>query len=425
MLKQHQSADINHILEKLFRLQRLGIKVGLDHTYELLNRCGNPHNKLKTIHIAGTNGKGSTAAILQSILRTAGLKVGLYTSPHLVNFNERIRVNGIPIPDDFIIEFMDMLNDDIDEIKSTFFETTTVLALYNFFIEKVDVAIIEAGLGGRLDSTNVLEPNLTIITSIDIDHQNILGETINEIAFEKAGIIKKDTPVITSNQPKEVLDVLIGRAKILNSKMEIVNNPDKIIVDRFFTNFVVENKEFSIPLLGEHQAYNASLAIRASSLFMDGLSYQTINDGLKNTIWPGRFQLLDKKIPIFYDVAHNSAGINTIRSTLKSLNAINYIGLIIIKKDKEVDLIANALNGLFKELIISTLPNSQLMDKTELFNSLKSNNIKCKVIYPIEKAFCYISDKAEEGAISIIFGSHYAAKSIYKFFEINFDNVSI
>lgn len=275
MLKQHQSADINHILEKLFRLQRLGIKVGLNHTYELLNRCGNPHNKLKTIHIAGTNGKGSTAAILQSILRTAGLKVGLYTSPHLVNFNERIRVNGIQISDDFIIEFMKMLNDDIDEIKSTFFETTTVLALYNFFIEKVDVAIIEAGLGGRLDSTNILEPNLTIITSIDIDHQNILGETIKEIAFEKAGIIKKDTPVITSNQPKEVLDVLISRAKILNSKIEIVNNPDKIIVDWLFTNFVVENKEFSIPLLGEHQAYNASLAIRASSLFMDGLSYQT------------------------------------------------------------------------------------------------------------------------------------------------------
>ena len=186
MLKQHQSADINHILERLFKLQRLGIKVGLDHTYKLLNRCGDPHNKLKTIHIAGTNGKGSTAAILQSILRTAGLKVGLYTSPHLVNFNERIRVNGIPISDDFIIEFMQMLNDDIDEIQSTFFETTTVLALYNFFIEKVDVAIIEAGLGGRLDSTNVLEPNLTIITSIDIDHQNILGETINKIAFEKA-----------------------------------------------------------------------------------------------------------------------------------------------------------------------------------------------------------------------------------------------
>ena len=425
MLKQHQSADINHILDKLFKLQRLGIKVGLNHTYELLNRCGNPHNKLKTIHIAGTNGKGSTAAILQSILRTAGLKVGLYTSPHLVNFNERIRVNGIPISDDFIIEFMKMLNDDIDEIKSTFFETTTVLALYNFFIEKVDVAIIEAGLGGRLDSTNILEPNLTIITSIDIDHQNILGETINEIAFEKAGIIKKDTPIITFNQPQEVLDVLIGRAKILNSKIEIVNNPDKIIVDWLFTNFVVENKEFSIPLLGEHQAYNASLAIRASSLFMDGLSYQTINDGLKNTIWPGRFQLLDKKLPIFYDVAHNSAGINTIRSTLKSLNAINNIGLIIIKKDKEVDLIANALDGLFDELIISTLPNSQLMDKTELFNSLKSNNINCKVIYPIEKAFCYISDKAKKGGISIIFGSHYAAKSIYKFFEINFDNVSI
>ena len=425
MLKQRQSAEISPILDKLFSLKRLGIKVGLDHTIQLLNRCGNPHNKLKTIHIAGTNGKGSTAAILQSILRTAGLKVGLYTSPHLVSFNERIRVNGSPISNDFIIDFMKKFNDDINEIESTFFETTTVLSLCYFYFKKVDVAIIETGLGGRLDSTNVLNPNLSIITSIDIDHQNILGNTIEEIANEKAGIIKKNTPLITFKQPKKILDILRNRAKMLNAKIEIVVDPQKIVVDNFSTKFVINNKTFSIPLIGEHQAYNAALAIRSSNIFMGPLSYQMIKDGVKNTVWPGRFQLLNNKLKIFYDVAHNSAGINTIRSTLNSLNALEKIGLIILKEDKDVDQISNSLKGLFDELIISTVPNAQLMSIDELNKSLNRCNIICKPIDPIEKAFNYILDKAEKGAVTIIFGSHYAARSIYKFFEINFDNVTI
>ncbi len=425
MLKQRQSAEISPILDKLFSLQRLGIKVGLDHTIQLLNRCGNPHNKLKTIHLAGTNGKGSTAAILQSILRTAGLKVGLYTSPHLVSFNERIRVNGSPISNDFIIDFMKKFNDDINEIETTFFETTTVLSLCYFYFKKVDVAIIETGLGGRLDSTNVLNPNLSIITSIDIDHQNILGNTIEEIANEKAGIIKKNTPLITFKQPKKILDILRNRAKMLNAKIEIVVDPQKIVVDNFSTKFVINNKTFSIPLIGEHQAYNAALAIRSSNIFMGSLSYQMIKDGVKNTVWPGRFQLLNNKLKIFYDVAHNSAGINTIRSTLNSLNALEKIGLIILKEDKDVDQISNSLKGLFDELIISTVPNAQLMSIDELNKSLNRCNIICKPIDPIEKAFNYILDKAEKGAVTIIFGSHYAARSIYKFFEINFDNVTI
>ena len=425
MLKQRQSAEISPILDKLFSLQRLGIKVGLDHTIQLLNRCGNPHNKLKTIHLAGTNGKGSTAAILQSILRTAGLKVGLYTSPHLVSFNERIRVNGSPISNDFIIDFMKKFNDDINEIESTFFETTTVLSLCYFYFKKVDVAIIETGLGGRLDSTNVLNPNLSIITSIDMDHQNILGNTIEEIANEKAGIIKKNTPLITFKQPKKILDILRNRAKTLNTKIEIVVDPQKIVVDNFSTKFVINNKTFSIPLFGKHQAYNAALAIRSSNIFMGPLSYQMIKDGIKNTVWPGRFQLLNNKLKIFYDVAHNSAGINTIRSTLNSLNALEKIGLIILKEDKDVDQISNSLKGLFDELIISTVPNAQLMSIDELNKSLNRCNIICKPIDPIEKAFNYILDKAEKGAVTIIFGSHYAARSIYKFFEINFDNVTI
>ena len=418
-------SSISETLNALFSLERRGVKMGLEHTEKLLFTLGNPQEKLNLIHIAGTNGKGSTSSHMECVLRGLGKKVGLYTSPHLVKFNERIRVNGIPITDQEIKSFLKQSWANINKIKSTFFETTTVLAFYYFCYKKVDIAIIETGLGGRLDSTNVLNPNLTIITPIDIDHQKFLGNTINEIAHEKAGIIKKNTPVITTKQPKKVLDILINRAEMLNSKIDIVNDPDKIFIDDYYTKFAVDKKEFSIPLLGEHQAYNASLAIRASSIFIEKLNYQTINDGLLTTIWPGRFQRLNKKLPIFYDVAHNSAGINTIRLTLESINASKKIGLIVLKEDKEVDYIAKSLKGLFDELIISTLPNSQLMDQNQLFDSLKKHNITCKIIYPIEKAFNYISVQSEKGAISVIFGSHYAAKSIYNFFEINFDNVSI
>ena len=363
--------------------------------------------------------------MVQSILRNAGLKVGLYTSPHLVSFNERIRVNGTQVSNNFIIDFMKKFNDDIDEIKSTFFETTTVLALYYFNYKKVDVAVIETGLGGRLDSTNVLDTDLTIITPIDIDHQNILGHTIKEIASEKAGIIKKNTPVISSHQHKEVMKILSNRAKSINTKIIISQKPEKITIDYFSTRFNVNNKSYSIPLLGEHQADNAALAIQAVRIFKPKLNYNIISDGLINTVWPGRFHLLDKKLPIFYDVAHNQAGINSIRNTLKYLNVHKKVGLIILKEDKDIDNIAHSLNGLFNELIVSTIPDSQLMGIKKLFNYLNENNIKCKTVNPIEEAFKYMTNQAENGAISIIFGSHYAAKSIYKFFEINFDNVTI
>ena len=262
-----------------------------------------------------------------------------------------------------------------------------------------------------------------VVTGIHLLEKH--GNTIEEIANEKAGIIKKNTPLITFKQPKKILDILRNRAKMLNAKIEIVVDPQKIFVNNFSTKFVINNKTFSIPLIGEHQAYNAALAIRSSNIFMGPLSYQMIKDGVKNTVWPGRFQLLNNKLKIFYDVAHNSAGINTIRSTLNSLNALEKIGLIILKEDKDVDQISNSLKGLFDELIISTVPNAQLMSIDKLNKSLNRCNIICKPIDPIEKAFNYILDKAEKGAVTIIFGSHYAARSIYKFFEINFDNVTI
>jgi len=425
MSKRFPFTKIDNLLAHLYGLRRLGIKVGLEHTNELLRRCGSPHRGLKTIHIAGTNGKGSTAAMIHSILRESGLKVGLYTSPHLIRFNERIRINGLPISDEYIIEFMAQFNGVIDKVEATFFEATTVLALHYFSNEEVDVAVIETGLGGRLDSTNVIDPELTIITSIDLDHQHILGETLIDVAAEKAGIIKKQKPVLVCSQKPEVMDVIRKKAKESNSPFLYSNDPKKIIIDRHSTGFELDNKQYFVPLIGAHQAINAGLAIRAVMHYCPEMKKTEIQSGLSNTKWLGRFQPLIKKLPIYYDVAHNPGGIRTIRASLDTLNSKVTNGIMVLKNDKHVDQIALALDGFFNELFVASIPESNLMDEQLLFNSLKAQNLNCKITDSIEKGYTYLYDRALKGENGIIFGSHYVAESVFNYFEINFDNGSI
>ena len=425
MSKRYPSTKIDTLLANLYGLRRLGIKVGLEHTIELLRQCGTQQRGLKTIHIAGTNGKGSTAAMIQAILRGNGLKVGLYTSPHLIRFNERIRINGLPISDKSIIDFMTQFNSSIDEVEPTFFEVTTVLALHYFSNQEVDVAVIETGLGGRLDSTNVIEPLLTIITSVDLDHQHILGETLIEIALEKAGIIKKQTPVLVASQTPEVIDVIRKKAQECSSPIIYCNDPQKIIIDHHSTGFELEKNKYSVPLIGAHQAINAGLAIRTVNHHLPDMKQKEIQSGLSNTKWFGRFQPLIKNLPIYYDVAHNSGGIGTIRATLGTLNSKVTNGIMVLKNDKDVDQIALGLDGLFNKLFVASIPESELMDEQSLFNALKAQNLNCNIMDSIEKGYAYLYERALKGENGIIFGSHYVAESIFNYFEINFDNGSI
>ena len=425
MSKRSQFTKIDNLLTHLYGLRRLGIKVGLEHTNELLMRCGSPHWGLKTIHIAGTNGKGSTAAMIQAMLRESGLKVGLYTSPHLIRFNERIRINGLPIPDEYIIEFMARFKSVIDAVKATFFEATTVLAFHYFSNQEVDVAVIETGLGGRLDSTNVIDPELTIITSIDLDHQQLLGETLIDIAVEKAGIIKKQTPVLVCSQKPEAMDVIRKKSKESNSPIIYSNDPKNIIIDHHSTGFELDKKPYFVPLIGAHQAINAGLAIRAVMHHSPEMKHKEIQSGLSNTKWFGRFQPLLKNLPIYYDVAHNPGGIRTIRASLDTLNSKVTNGIMVLKNDKHVDQIAIALDGLFNELFVASIPESDLMDEQLLFNALNDQNLNCNIMDSIEKGYTYLYDRALKGENGIIFGSHYVAESIFNYFEINFDNGSI
>ena len=399
----------------------MGIKEGLDHTLDFLMSCGNPHHQLRTIHIAGTNGKGSTSSMLASILRSAGYRVGLYTSPHLIKFNERITINEQLISDDEIILFLDKYHDEIDRIQSTFFETTTVMALNYFYQKKVDIAIIEVGLGGRLDSTNVISPQITAITPISLDHQHILGNDILKIAKEKSGIIKRNTPLVLSNQDQEVHSCIHNIAEKMNSSVIDIGNISDINLTSSGTEFKSKWGKFNSPLIGYHQSQNSTTAIAIAKTFDSKINKQTIQDGLNQTKWKGRLQKISNNLPIYYDVAHNAKGINvTIESIVSIYNSLPHI-VISIKGDKDIELISNSLIDKYKSLVITGSNQLDLMSANQLFKYFKknSNHMNIQMVDPLENSFDILIDRVKSSHNpGIIMGSHYLAKAVFDKFGI-------
>lgn len=321
----------NDILNKLFSLQRFGIKPGLERTSHLLDYLGAPQEKYHTVHIAGTNGKGSVASCIASILMEAGYKTGLYTSPHISDFNERIRVNGQKCTNSFMIELAEKLMNKGDKIGATFFEITTAMAFDYFAMENVDIAVIETGMGGRFDSTNVITPLLSIITNVDIDHSEYLGNTIEKIAFEKAGIIKPGITVITAESKPEALNTIANTAKNENSELLQLNNFIKKRNVRFYKDLsmildIESQKEkyddLFFPLAGKHQADNIGLSVLASEHLesMLNITKQHIYDGIRNIKQNsgivGRIELIRQNPPIILDVSHNPAAVNKFVETL-------------------------------------------------------------------------------------------------------------
>ena len=408
-------------LEYLYSLQRRGVKLGLEHTNALLKHLDNPHKDLTLIHIAGTNGKGSTASHIYSILREYGYSVGLYTSPHLVSFNERIRINGIPISNQRISKFIKNIHPIIEKIESTFFEVTTAMALSYFKEKNIDVGVIETGLGGRLDSTNVIQPALTIITPISMDHTDILGDSLEEIAYEKAGIIKNKISVISALQEKTVLKILEKKVCEKNTSMFLSNKPNKIIIKQTGTSFKIDNYMFHTPLIGKHQAENANLAINAIKHFDPRIDFKIIQRGLNNVKWPGRLQLLSKNL--YYDVSHNEEGI---RATLYSLRIIfpksKIYGLFCLKDNKKINRIANQLKYKFERLFVTTSQNGLLLDAEKLSVNLKDLGIKNYLEPSIKVGIKKIKRNIKNNNIGLIFGSHYIADEVFSEFELSFDS---
>ncbi len=384
----------------------------LSRTERLLNYLGNPHTSIRAIHITGTNGKGSTGAMLASILMSANFKVGFYSSPHLVSFRERIRIGTELIPEEKVCSLTNDIKSAVEKLekdfsdKPSFFEVYTALAFLYFAEEKVDFAVLEVGMGGRLDATNVVLPILSIFTSIDIDHTRELGETRTAIAREKSEIIKEGVPVITCSQAEEVLQVIKEKCQERNSPLTEVRiyttrclslrgiesrsnlnaehlreNPlcNVVLVEKKFisqdgSKFRVYGRlqdydDLSIPLLGEHQILNAGIAVAASELLKINPCH--IRDGLRKTSWPGRIQLLHGKPPVLLDGAHNPAAARSLAVTIKTLFSNRKIILVLgVSSDKDIRGVGKELIPIASKVILTKANNPRAAEPAVLRKEL-------------------------------------------------------
>ena len=411
---------LDFLYEQLPMFQRVGdqaYKKDLSNTLALLESIGNPHHSLRSIHIAGTNGKGSVTHILAAVLQETGLRVACYTSPHYKDFRERIKINGELIPEPFIVEFVSKNLQSIQKIQPSFFEITVVMAFAYFAEAGVDVAVIETGMGGRLDSTNVITPLLSIITNISFDHQQFLGDTLAKIAFEKAGIIKPSIPVLIGELQSETHPVFIKRAH--EDKSDLYYAKDLVTIQDFTSSFsgssfklVFEDKilELKTDLSGEYQEKNIRTALAAIELLRDQFSIddRVIINGLQSvrtkTYFLGRSMQLNEKPLVVLESAHNEAGIKELNETLgkTEYNKLHFVYGTVADKDlsQVFSLLPVDASYYFCQANIPrAMPSNLLIEKARLYGLQGSN-------YPsVELAYRAALQQASQDDMVLVSGS--------------------
>ena len=407
-------------LNYLYSLIRKGIKLGLENISTVLNGLGNPQLNTPTIHIAGTNGKGSTAAFCESILRNAGYKVGLYTSPHLNHFGERIQINRIPLSENELIQLVAKVKHVVENLKIpiTFFEFATAMAFLHFAEQETDINVIEVGMGGRLDATSLCKGDITIITSIAKDHTSYLGTKIEEITFEKASVIKEGGTVFAIKGTKKVHEVIksisdikSATAQFLGEHFVIKKNPGKNSPSLItYQNPNVCLKDLEISLAGGFQASNAALALSAclhhARKSGKEISEQSIRTSLKNTSWAGRMEVISSRPTILLDIAHNPAAVKEMAKSAQKL--FSYTRVIVIygaMKDKQSDEMLQELTN-FADHFILVRPNQERSENPTRFKKiLKKYNTPCEVIESIPKAIRKVKQTALSDDMVCITGS--------------------
>lgn len=378
--------DITESLNKLFALHTFGVKLGLENIKSFLEYIGNPQLKLKAIHVAGSNGKGSTSSFIASILMEQGKLVGLYTSPHFVKFNERISINGKFIPDKYVAEFVEKYNSYIDEKQLTFFEVTTAMAFNYFKDAEVDYAVIETGLGGRLDATNVLNPLACVITSISLEHTNILGDKIESIAFEKSEIIKPGAKTFIGLLDDKSDSIVEKKCKDVKSQLfrleEYINEKNGNV--QLYTE-EIEFDDWQVPLKGKFQKYNAALAALtvAKTFNIDDPSVITrgISNVITNTKLQGRYEIVKVNPTIILDSAHNPAGVKCFVEEFKN-DRVNYKHsklLFSALKDKNIIEMLDELKDCFDEIILTEINYERAANIEHLKDIAEKLNIAYKV----------------------------------------------
>lgn len=410
-------------IEQFFenRTLQLGMNFGLSRMEELLEKLGNPHRKLKYIHLAGSNGKGSTLHYIKEMLITEGYTIASFTSPYLEEINEQLRINDENISDeDFIATFQELspVIQEMDLVGNgpTQFEILTAMAFVYFNHLGVDLVLLEAGLGGRLDSTNVIVPLVSIITSISLEHTNILGNTLAEISKEKAGIIKEGIPVISgvnSTEPAQVIAQTaqsLGAPYIQLTKDILVRDFNHTDSTQSFTfsmgDTVVENLE--LQMLGHHQVNNAALAVTAVTLLKDifPISESSIREGLRKAKWKGRFEKISDKPTIIIDGAHNEAGIRVLLETLRTQYPNqNYRFVFSALRDKNYPAMIRLLDKIAAEIIITEFAHERAASAEKLFE--QSHHEKKRMEKDWKKAITVVLDNAQAEDVIVVTGSLY------------------
>ncbi|MBU1168124.1 MAG: bifunctional folylpolyglutamate synthase/dihydrofolate synthase [Proteobacteria bacterium] len=419
--------DYDRCLDTMYALGRFGIVLGLSTMETILENLGNPHKDFKSIHVAGTNGKGSVASSIAHILHGAGYKTGLYTSPHLVSFNERITINNVNISNDEVIEaFYAVEAANTGERSATFFEISTAMAFYMFSKKKVDFAIIETGMGGRLDATNIISPVLSIVTNISLEHKSYLGSTLAEIAGEKAGIIKHKAPVISAATQDSVISVIRKTAQETSSPFYLYRHNFKVRRGKeagVFTYYGIHATWHNVRtrLLGRHQVDNAALALAASELLMAHaplLNEQNIRKGLESTTWAGRLEIISQNPMTLVDGAHNLMSIHTLSQYLKETFSGKKITLVTgILDDKAYSAMFKCLLPLCCRVVLTRAKTERSIDPNTLLPVARALCADATVIDDIPEAIRFAESKSAGDDVICISGSLYVVGEAKAFFN--------
>ncbi|MBP7152416.1 MAG: bifunctional folylpolyglutamate synthase/dihydrofolate synthase [Paludibacteraceae bacterium] len=401
-------------------------KPGLENTIRILTALHQPQNSFRSIHVAGTNGKGSVSHFLSSILQSAGFKTGLYTSPHLVDFGERIRVNGETIDKQFVVDFVENHKSLIEKVQPSFFEITMAMAFDYFAKSEVDVAVIEVGLGGRLDSTNIIQPELSIITNISFDHEEFLGHTLPEIAAEKAGIIKPHTPVVIGEALSETKPVFIQKALEMNAPIFFSEDSRQVFFERYEENRMwvktSDGKSYLVGLTGNYQLKNIATVLTAvDQLRKTNFEITEINlkEGLEKVIektgLQGRWQIISSSPKIIADTGHNPGGITFVSQQLKTQQYRTLRMVFGMVNDKDIDTVLTLLpkNGVYyftQAKIKRAFPSEDLLQKGQLAG------LNGKAFSTIEEAIKVALNEADKEDLIFIGGSNYVVGEALSFF---------
>lgn len=412
-------------LSYLYSLQRFGIKLGLSNIRNLCSLLDNPQENIRTVHIGGTNGKGSTAAVLSAVLQESDYRVGLYTSPHLTDFTERIRINNTQITPEEVSRLVRYIRDRIKDTKltPTFFEFTTALALLYFAREGVDIAIMEVGMGGRMDATNIVNPLVSVITNVDYDHTEHLGKTLEEITREKCGIIKEEVPVVTSEIKEDVLFGIGQKVKEVGTSVYRCHedfHADLLKITCqdshfYYDGLIWKRLYMESPLTGKHQMYNIGAALCTIELLTKNgfkVTEPQVIEGMRNVSWPGRLETFPSNPLVLLDGAHNHVGTVALREFIEGVVKRERMGgkvvlIFGVLKDKDVHSMAGELIPFSTEVIV-TRPNTERGLPVEVFCKIvEGYGIKPHATQTVSEALSLAYDIASPSDVIVITGSLY------------------